>query len=109
MKKGKLLEVLRIVMMCIILEKEGSMSPTELGLFLGCKKTLIVEYARAHQNLFNVSNSGISSKMISLKSNGKDENSQDFILELLNFAEIICDIPSDEILTKRFIEWFGKT
>ena len=77
-----------------------------IGLFLGCKKTLIVEYARAHQNLFEVSNSGISSKMISLRSNGKDKNSQDFILGLLNFADTICDIPSDEILTRKFIEWF---
>ena len=107
MKKGKLLEVLRIAMMCIILEKKGTMSPTESGLFLGCKKTLIVEYARAHKNLFDISNSSISSKMISLRSNGKDKNSQDFILEILNFAETICDIPSDQILTRKFIEWFA--
>jgi hypothetical protein len=107
MKKGKLLEVLRIAVMCIILEKEGSMNPTELGSFLGCRKTLIVEYARAHENLFEVSNSSISSKRVSLKYNGKEKNSQDFVLELLNFAENICDIPPDQILTRKFIEWFN--
>jgi len=57
MKKGKLLEVLRIAVMCIVLE-EGGMSPTELRSFLGCKRSLI--------------------------------------------------IPLDQILTKKFIEWFTK-
>lgn len=41
------------------------------------------------------------------KKKGKDKNSQDFILELLNFAEIICDIPPDQILTRKSIEWFN--
>ena len=67
MKKGKFLEVLRIAVMCIVLDKKGSMSPCELGSFLGCKKTLVVEYARAHQNLFEISNNSISSKRISLQ------------------------------------------
>jgi len=107
MKKGKFLEVLRVAVMCIILEKEGSMSPSELGSFLGCKKTLIVEYARAHQNLFEISRRSISSKEVSLRSNGKDKNSQGFVLGLLNFAENICDIPPNQILTKKFIEWFN--
>jgi hypothetical protein len=51
MKKEKLLEVLRIAIMCIVLENEGSMSPSELGLFLECKKTLVSEYARAQISL----------------------------------------------------------
>ena len=107
MKKGKLLEVLRIAVMCIVLDKKGSMSPCELGSFLGCKKTLVVEYARAHQNLFEISNNSISSKRISLKSNKNiEKNSRKFILELLNFAETICDIPSDQIVTKKLLEWF---
>lgn len=37
MKKGKLLEVLRIAVMYIILEKEGSMSANELGNLLDVK------------------------------------------------------------------------
>ena len=83
------------------------MSSSELGSFLGCKKTLIVEYARAHEILFEISNNSISSKRISLKSNKNiEKNSQKFILELLNFAETICDIPSDQIVTKKFLEWF---
>jgi len=76
MKKGKLLEVLRIAVMCVVLDKKGSMSSTELGSFLGCKKTLIVEYARAHEPLFEISNNSISSKRISIKSNKNiDKNS----------------------------------
>lgn len=107
MKKGKLLEVLRIAVMCVVLDKKGSMSSTELGSFLGCKKTLVIEYARAHETLFEISNNSISSKRISLRSNKNiDKNSQKFILELLNFAVTICDIPSDRILTKKFLEWF---
>ena len=34
MKKGKLLEVVRVAVMHIILEKEGSMSASELGSYL---------------------------------------------------------------------------
>ncbi|KYK35101.1 MAG: hypothetical protein AYK18_13480 [Theionarchaea archaeon DG-70] len=106
MKKGKFLEVLRIAVVCIVLDKKGSMSLTELGSFLGCKKTLIVEYARAHETLFEISNNSISSKRISLRSNENiEKNSRKFILELLNFAETICDIPSDQIVTKKFLEW----
>lgn len=52
MEKGKLLEVLRIAIMCIVLDEKGSMSPSELGSFLGCKKKLAIEYARAHETLF---------------------------------------------------------
>jgi len=107
MKKGKLLEVLRIAVMYIVLE-EGSMSPTELRSFLGCKRSLIIEYVRAHQDLFKISNNGISSRKISLRSNGKGKYSHDFILELIGFATNFCDIPLDQILTKRFIEWFMK-
>jgi len=107
MKKGKLLEALRIAVMCIVLE-ESSMSPTELRSFLGCKRSLILEYVRAHQDLFKISNDGISFKSISLKSNGKEEYSHDFILELIGFATNFCDIPLDQILTREFIEWFTK-
>lgn len=69
MKKGKLLEIVRVAIMCAILEKEGNMSPTELRSFLRCKNTLIMEYARSHDHLFDVSNNGISSKKIYLKPN----------------------------------------
>jgi len=108
MKKGKLLEVLRIAVMCIVLE-EGSMSSTELRSFLGCKRSLIIEYVRAHQDLFEISNNGISFKEISLRSNGKEKYSHDFILELISFVANFCDIPLDQILTKKFIKWFMKS
>jgi len=108
MKKGKLLEALRIAVMCIVLEKEGSMSPTELRSFLGCKRSLILEYVRAHQDLFKISNNGISFKSISLRSSGTEKYSHDFIVELIGFVTICCDIPLDQILTKKFIEWFTK-
>ncbi|MBU7028230.1 MAG: hypothetical protein HXS48_14955 [Theionarchaea archaeon] len=89
------MEVLRIAVMCVVLDEKGSMSSTELGSFLGYKKTLVIEYARAHEILFEISNNSISSKRISLISNKNiEKNSQKFILELLNFAETICDIPS---------------
>ena len=48
------------------------------------------------KNLFEASKRSISSKRVSLKSNGKDKNSQDFVLEILDFAENICDIPSNQ-------------
>jgi len=106
MKKGKLLEVLRIAVMCVVLDKKGSMSSSELGSFLGCKKTLVIEYARVHQTLFDISNNSISSKRISLRSNKNiEKNSRKFILKLLDFAEIVCDIPPDQIVTKKFLEW----
>ena len=108
MKKGKFLEVLRVAVMCILLGKEGSMSASELGKFLGCKRNLVVEYVRAHQDLFKVSNNGISSKEISLRSNEKgNKDSQEFIFQLISFCENFCDIPLDQILTKRFLEWFA--
>ena len=109
MKKGKFLETLRIAVMCCILEKEGSISASELGKFLGCKRNMVIEYVRAHQDLFKVSNNGISSKRIFLKSGEKrTKDPQELIFEFINFAENFCDIPSNDILTRRFVEWFRK-
>ena len=109
MKKGKLLETLRITVMYVILEKEGSMSASELGRFLGCKRNLVIEYVRAHQDLFEMSNNSILSKKVSLKSSeNSNEDPRGFIIKLISFAENFCDISSDDILTKKFIEWFRK-
>ena len=33
---------------------------------------------------------------------------QEFILELISFGEDYCDVPADEMLTKRFMEWFER-
>ncbi len=110
MKKGKLLEALRIAVMCCILEKEGSISASELGKFLGCKRNMVIEYVRVHQDLFRVSNNGISSKKVFLKSDEKrTKDPQELIFEFINFAENFCNIPSYDILTKKFIEWFRKS
>ena len=107
MKKGKLLEALRVAVMCIILE-EGSMSLSELGSFLGCKRNQVIEYVRAHQDLFEVSNNGISSKKVIPKSNERGtKDPHKLILEIISFAENFCDIPSDDILTRKFMEWFS--
>ena len=108
MKKGKLLETLRIAVMCCILEKEVSISASELGKFLGCKRNMVIEYVRPHQDLFKISNNGISFKRISLRSHGKGKYPHDFIVELISFAKDFCDISLDQILTEKFIEWFTK-
>jgi hypothetical protein len=108
-KNGKLLEVLRIAVMYTVLEREGNMSASELGKYLGCKRDLVVEYVRAHENLFEISNNGISFKKVFLKPNQKEtEDPHHFVLELLGFCEDFCDIPSEDILTKKFLEWFTK-
>ena len=110
MKKGKFLEVLRIAVMCCILERENSIGANELGKFLGCNRNMVIEYVRAHQDLFEMSNNGISSKKIFLKSNGKgNRDPQDLISGFIGFAENFCGISPDDILTKKFIEWFWKS
>ena len=108
-KKGKLLETLRIAVMCCMLKKEGSMSASELGRFLGCKRNLVIEYVRAHDDLFKISNNGISTKKVFLRSSEREnKDSQEFIKEFISFCEDFCSIPSDDVLTKKFIEWFRK-
>lgn len=109
MKKGKLLEVLRIAVMYTILEKEGTMGAKMLGSILGCKRDMVIEYVEAHKDLFELTNNGVSSKKVSLSPKGKRKgNPQEFILGLISFGKDFCDVPSDEILTRRFIEWFEK-
>ncbi len=109
MKKGRFLEVLRVAMMYVILEKEDGMSASDLGKFLGCGRNMVIEYVRAHQNLFEMSNNGISSKKVFLKPSEKgNKDPRGFIIKLISFAENFCGISSDDILTKKFIEWFRK-